>query len=109
MFYKILEKYSQIKTEHQITQNEENKNVLEIDNDIITKFLNLYDKDVKTIHSNQEIIKDELKLLFKESEKIVNNTKAAIDIYDNFMENLKVKTYNLMFLRNVGICSTGAL
>jgi hypothetical protein len=90
MFYKILEKYSRLKAEHQLVQNEESNRLLEIDNEIITKFLNLYDKDVKTIHTNQEIIKDELKLLYKETDRLVNNTKAAIDIYDNFMENLKV-------------------
>ena len=89
MFYKILEKYSQLKSEHNILQSEENRSLLNIDEDILRKFLALYDKDVKTIHSNQELIEKDLQFLYKETDKLCHTTKQAVNLYDNFLENLK--------------------
>lgn len=89
MFYKILEKYSQIKGEHSIKQDEENKKLLAVDEEVLKNFLELYDKDVKTIHTNQEQIEKDLQFLYKETDKLANTTKSAVEIYDNFVEYLK--------------------
>jgi hypothetical protein len=89
MFYKILEKYAQLKSEHGILQSEENRSLLNIDEDILKKFMALYDKDVKTIHSNQEQIEKDLQYLYKETDKLTQTTKNAVHIYDGFLENLK--------------------
>ena len=89
MFYKILEKYSQLKSEHNILQSEENRSMLNIDEDVLRKFLELYDKDVKTIHSNQELMEKDLQFLYKETEKMTHTTKQAVSLYDHFLENMK--------------------
>ena len=56
MLFKILDKYSQLKKEHEIQQEKDNKIIEEHDKEIIKTFLDLYDKDVKIIHANQEKI-----------------------------------------------------
>jgi len=89
MFYKILEKYSQLKSEHKILQLEENNYIVEIEEQLLKKFMNLYDKDVKVIHSNQELIEKDPQILYKETEKITTATKIAVSLYDEFLENLK--------------------
>ena len=89
MFYKILEKYSSLKSEHHIQQSEENKNILQIEEEILKKFLELYDKDVKVIHSNQELIEKDLQYLYKETDKLNVTTKQAVALYDHFLENMK--------------------
>ena len=89
MFYKILEKYSNLKIEHKLTQDDGNRTMLKIEEDVLKSFLELFDKDVKKIHSNQERIERDLQYLNKETDKFTHTTKQAINIYDNFMENLK--------------------
>jgi hypothetical protein len=89
MFYKILEKYSNLKIEHRLTQDEENKAILKIEEDVLKSVLDLYDKDVKIIHSNQEKIERDLQYLNRETDKSTQITKHAVNIYDNFLENLK--------------------
>ena len=91
MFYKILEKYSQIKVDHFAKQDYENKNLVEFEEDIIKDFLELYDKDIKKIHSNEEMIEKDLQILHRENEKFQNITNQTIVLYDEFMEYLKVK------------------
>lgn len=90
MINKIAEKYTQLKAEHQLLQNEENKSILHIDEEMLNNFLKLYDKDVKTIHSHQETIERDLQILYKETEKMNNNTKEAMTVYNEFVEYLKV-------------------
>lgn len=89
MFYKILEKYSTLKIQHKMTQDEGNKTILKIEEDLVKSFLELFDRDVKKIHSNQERIERDLQFLNKETDKFAQTTKHAINIYDTFMENLK--------------------
>lgn len=89
MFYKILEKYSQLKSVHSLVQEDDNKKILSIDEELLKKFLELYDKDVKAIHTNQELIEKDLQFLYKEVEKLTSTTKHAVNIYDNFLEYLK--------------------
>jgi hypothetical protein len=90
MFYKILEKYTNLKAEHNQKQNDELKSILSIDEEVMNNFMKLFDKDVKAIHNNQELIEKDLQLLYKETDKMSNNTKIAIDHYNNFVEYLKV-------------------
>lgn len=89
MFNKVLEKYSQLKSEHNLLQQEDNKAILKLDEEVLIRFLELYDKDVKKIHTNQEIIDKDLQFLFKETEKLSNITKQAVTVYDGFLEYLK--------------------
>jgi hypothetical protein len=89
MIYKILEKYSQLKSEHNMTQEEENKKILSYDEEIIKKFLDLYDRDVKIIHSNQEQIEKDLQFLYKETDRFIQTSKQAGALYDNFIEYMK--------------------
>jgi hypothetical protein len=87
--YKILEKYAQLKVEQNMKLDEERKNLAQMDEDLIKNFMELYDKEVKVIHSNQELIEKDLQFLYKESDKLSQNTKTAINIYDDFLEYLK--------------------
>ena len=64
MFYKILEKYSHVKIDHNTKQIKESNKVMEIEQEIIRDFLDLYDKDIKQIHQNEESIEKDLKILF---------------------------------------------
>lgn len=89
MFYKILEKYSNLKIEHKLTQEEDNRRILKIEEDVLKSFLDLYDRDVKIIHSNQEQIEKDLQILHRETDKFTQTTKQAVQIYDSFLENLK--------------------
>lgn len=89
MHYQILEKYSQLKSKHNLSQEQEDKLISTYDEHVIRKFLDLYDKDVKQIHSNQEQIEKDLQCLYKESDKLANNSKEAVQVYDNFVEYLK--------------------
>lgn len=89
MFYKILEKYSQLKSEHQAHQSEDANKILNIEEEVMKKFLELYDKDVKVIHSNQELIEKDLQFLNKETDKLTTTTKQAVNLYDHFLEYLK--------------------
>ncbi len=98
MFYKILEKYSQIRIEHNSKQANENKNLIELEQEIIKNFLDLYDKDIKKIHNNEELIEKDLLTLYRENEKFQNITNQTILLYDNFMEYLKViNFFNISF------------
>ena len=62
---------------------------MEIEQEIIRDFLDLYDKDIKQIHQNEESIEKDLKILYKENEKFQIIFNQAVEIYDNFMEYLK--------------------
>lgn len=97
MFYKILEKYSQIKIDHNRKQDDENKKILEVDQNIIKNFLELYDKDIKVIHHNEELIEKDLQTLHKENEKFQIVSNQTIDLYDGFLEYLKVKICFYLF------------
>jgi hypothetical protein len=87
--FKILEKYAQIKVEQNMKLDDEKRNIAILDDELIKNFMELYDKEVKVIHSNQELIEKDLQYLYKESDKLAHNTKTAINIYDDFLEYLK--------------------
>ena len=89
MLYKILEKYSRLKNNHALKQIEENKIIEEYDKEIIENFLNLYDKDVKKIHTNEEKIEKNLKSLYYESVEIEKTCKEAFSMYDQLLEFFK--------------------
>jgi ATP-dependent Lon protease len=89
MFSKINEKYNSLIQDHNNLQQEENHNILTLDEEVLKKFLELFDKDVKVIHSNQEQIEKDLQYLYKETDKLTHTTKQSINLYDNFLENLK--------------------
>lgn len=89
MLYKILEKYSKLKTEHESQQQKENKSISEYDKEIIQNFLQLYDKDVKAIHTNEEMIEKNLQSLYHESGEFSAICKDAFNSYDNLVEYFK--------------------
>ena len=89
MLYKILDKYSRLKNNHALKQIEENKIIEEYDKEIIENFLNLYDKDVKKIHTNEEKIEKNLKSLYYESVEIEKTCKEAFSMYDQLLEFFK--------------------
>ena len=89
MLYKILEKYSRLKNNHALKQIEENKIIEEYDKEIIENFLNLYDKDVKKIHTNEEKIEKNLQSLYNESIEIEKTCKEAFSMYDELLEFFK--------------------
>ena len=77
MLYKILEKYSKLKTNSQASFDKTRKEIENYDKEIIKNFLELYDKEVKIIHSNEERIEKNLQLLYAESLNLQKNTKEA--------------------------------
>jgi hypothetical protein len=87
--YKILEKYSQLKVEQNFRLEEDKQNLLQLEEDVLKNFLNLYDRDVKAVHYNQELIEKDIQTLYKETDKLTNTTKAAVEMYDNFLQYLK--------------------
>lgn len=89
MLYKILDKYSKLKNNHEIKQNEQNRIIEEYDKEIIENFLNLYDKDVKKIHANEEKIEKNLQSLYNESIEIEKTCKEAFSMYDELLEFFK--------------------
>jgi hypothetical protein len=89
MLFKILDKYSQLKKEHEIQQEKDNKIIEEHDKEIIKTFLDLYDKDVKIIHANQEKIEKNIQALNAESVKFNAICKDALNVYDNLVEYFK--------------------
>ena len=89
MLFKILDKYSKLKNNHEIKQNEQNRIIEEYDKEIIENFLNLYDKDVKKIHANEEKIEKNLQSLFNESIEIEKTCKEAFTMYDELLEFFK--------------------
>ena len=89
MLYKILDKYSKLKGEHDSQQKKENSIIEEQDKEIIKNFLLLYDKDVKTIHTNEEHIEKNLQALYSESVRFGEITKEAIEMHDKLTEYFK--------------------
>ena len=89
MLYKILEKYSKLKTNSQTAFENTNKEIENCDKEIIKNFLELYDKEVKIIHQNEEKIEKNLQLLYAESLNLQKNTKEACKIYDDLLEYFK--------------------
>ena len=89
MLFKILDKYSKLKNNHEIKQNEQNRIIEEYDKEIIENFLNLYDKDVKKIHANEEKIEKNLQSLCNESIEIEKTCKEAFTMYDELLEFFK--------------------
>ena len=89
MLFKILDKYSKLKNNHEIKQNEQNRIIEEYDKEIIENFLNLYDKDVKKIHTNEEKIEKNLQSLYNESIEIEKTCKEAFSMYDELLEFFK--------------------
>ena len=89
MLYKILEKYSKLKTNSQTAFEKTNKDIENYDKEIIKNFLELYDKEVKVIHQNEEKIEKNLQLLYAESLNLQKNTKEACKIYDDLLEYFK--------------------
>ena len=51
--------------------------------------MELYDKEVKIIHQNEEKIEKNLQLLYAESLNLQKNTKEACKIYDDLLEYFK--------------------
>lgn len=89
MLYKILEKYSDLKEKHKASQEGEVKLIEEYDKNIIKNFLQLYDKDVKKIHKNQQLIENDLQSLYTESKELITLTNDAKKCYDNLVEYFK--------------------
>ena len=89
MLYKILDKYSKLKSEHDSQQKKENSIIEEQDKEIIKNFLLLYDKDVKTIHTNEEHIEKNLQAMYSESVRFGEITKEAIEMHDKLTEYFK--------------------
>lgn len=89
MLYKILDKYSKLKGEHDSQQKKENSIIEEQDKEIIKNFLLLYDKDVKTIHTNEEHIEKNLQAMYSESVRFGEITKEAIEMHDKLTEYFK--------------------
>ena len=89
MLYKILEKFSKLKSSSQASFDKTSKEIENYDKEIIKNFLELYDKQVKTIHSNEERIEKNLQLLYTESLNLQKNTKEACKIYDDLLEYFK--------------------
>lgn len=89
MLYKILDKYSKLKGEHDAKQKKENDIIEEHDKEIIKNFLLLYDKDVKVIYANEEHIEKNLQALYEESVKFGEITKEAIKMHDQLTEYFK--------------------
>ena len=78
-----------MKNNHEIKQNEQNRIIEEYDKEIIENFLNLYDKDVKKIHANEEKIEKNLQSLYNESIEIEKTCKEAFTMYDELLEFFK--------------------
>lgn len=89
MLYKILDKYSKLKGDHDSQQKKENSIIEEQDKEIIKNFLLLYDKDVKTIHTNEEHIEKNLQAMYSESVRFGEITKEAIEMHDKLTEYFK--------------------
>jgi hypothetical protein len=89
MLFKILDKYSKIKANNENRQIEQNKIIESYDKEIIKNFLELYDKEVKIIHQNEEKIEKNLQLLYGESLNLQKNTNEACKIYDELVEYFK--------------------
>ena len=78
-----------MKNNHALKQIEENKIIEEYDKEINENFLNLYDKDVKKIHTNEEKIEKNLQSLYSESIEIEKTCKEAFSMYDQLLEFFK--------------------
>ena len=89
MLYKILDKYSKLKGDHDSQQKKENDIIEEQDKEIIKNFLLLYDKDVKMIHTKEEHIEKNLQALCSESVRFGEITKEAIEMHDKLTEYFK--------------------
>ena len=89
MLYKILEKYSKLKSDSQVAFEKTTKEIENNDKEIIKNFLELYDKEVKIIHQNEEKIEKNLQILYSESVNLQKNTKEACKIYDDLLEYFK--------------------
>ena len=89
MLFKILDKYTKIKTNNENRQIEQNKIIESYDKEIIKNFLELYDKDVKTIHNNEVKIDQNLQELYSISSDIEKITKDGLNMYDQLLEYFK--------------------
>jgi len=89
MLFKILDKYTKIKTNNENRQIEQNKIIESYDKEIIKNFLELYDKDVKTIHNNEVKIDQNLQELYLISTDIEKITKDGLNMYDQLLEYFK--------------------
>ena len=89
MLFKILDKYSKIKANNENRQIEQNKIIESYDKEIIKNFLELYDKDVKTIHNNEVKIDQNLQELYLISTDIEKITKDGLNMYDQLLEYFK--------------------
>jgi hypothetical protein len=89
MLFKILDKYSKIKANNENRQIEQNKIIESYDKEIIKNFLELYDKDVKTIHNNEVKIDQNLQELYSISTDVEKITKEGLNMYDQLLEYFK--------------------
>ena len=89
MLFKILDKYSKIKANNANRQIEQNKIIESYDKEIIKNFLELYDKDVKTIHNNEVKIDQNLQELYTISTDVEKITKDGLNMYDQLLEYFK--------------------
>ena len=89
MLFKILDKYSKIKANNENRQIEQNKIIESYDKEIIKNFLELYDKDVKTIHNNEVKIDQNLQELYTISTDVEKITKDGVNMYDQLLDYFK--------------------
>jgi len=89
MYYKILEKKSLIDSNNELKRDDIQKNIQNYQSELIDNFLEENDSSVKSIHINQENIKNDIDILYKHSENIKKITKDSIKVYDDFLEYMK--------------------
>lgn len=89
MYYKIIEKKSLLDAENDIKQSECIKKAEDNQSELIDNFMTINDSLVKSIHINQEQIKNDLGVVFKHSETISKISKESIKQYNEFIEYMK--------------------
>lgn len=89
MLFKVLEKYGKLKGDLELKQNMQKEIIESHDTKIIKNFLELYDKDVKQIHSNEEVIEKNIQNLQSQTMQMETYTNESIKIYDNLIEYFK--------------------
>ena len=89
MYYKIIEKKTILESQCDLVSQDILGKAISNETKLLNNFLQTYDSKVKVIHVNQEIIKNDLDTLFKQSEEISKITKDATRCYDEFIEYMK--------------------
>lgn len=89
MYYRLLEAKTKIDSKYTIKNEDNLKEILDIQTSIVKDFMDLTDSKVKLIYDNQEEIKANLTNLFKANDTIIKTTKEVDKTYDEFLEHLK--------------------